>query len=105
MPDNPNTVGGDAARGVSDPPDPSREQLLDELRSLKVKMGELERQAKLGSREGEAQAKLAAIVESSDDAIVSKTLQGIIMTWNRGAERIFGYTADEVIGRAINIII
>jgi PAS domain S-box-containing protein len=59
----------------------------------------------LESTRGEAQARLAAIVESSDDAIVSKTLQGIIKTWNKGAERIFGWTADEVIGKPITIII
>jgi PAS domain S-box-containing protein len=52
-----------------------------------------------------AQARLAAIVESSDDAIVSKTLDGVIRTWNRGAERIFGWTAEEVIGKPITIII
>jgi PAS domain S-box-containing protein len=50
-------------------------------------------------------SRLAAIIESSDDAIVSKTLQGIILTWNRGAERIFGWKAHEVIGKAINILI
>lgn len=50
-------------------------------------------------------SRLAAIVESSDDAIVSKTLEGIIRTWNKGAERIFGWKADEVIGKAITIII
>lgn len=48
---------------------------------------------------------LASIVESSDDAIVSKSLDGIIANWNKGAERIFGYTSEEAIGQPITIVI
>src|SRR5262245_38199758 len=53
----------------------------------------------------DAIGQLAAIVECSDDAIVSKDLNGVIMTWNKGAEELFGYAAEEVIGKSIMIVI
>jgi PAS domain S-box-containing protein len=53
----------------------------------------------------ELRARLAAVVEHSDDAIITKTLDGIITTWNPGAQRIFGYAAEEVIGKPVTVLI
>ena len=59
-----------------------------------------------GLRRAEDDARLlASVVETSDDAIVTKNLDGIITSWNRGAQRIFGYTAEETIGKSITILI
>ena len=63
---------------------------------------ELERQV---ARAQQTESRLAAIVESSEDAVVSKNLDGTITTWNEGAELMFGYTAKEVIGQPITLII
>lgn len=60
----------------------------------------------VGEAEGPAtQDFLAAIVDSSDDAIFGKTLEGVILSWNRGAERMFGYSAAEVVGRPVSILV
>src|SRR3984893_8602603 len=68
------------------------QSLLDELPSLRLKADK-------------AIGWLAAIVDSSDDAIISKTLGGVITSWNAGAERIFGYTTEEAVGQHISLII
>jgi len=55
-------------------------------------------------RAEETKQRLATIVETSDDAIISKNLDGIIQTWNSGAQRIFGYSAEEVVGKPVTIL-
>jgi PAS domain S-box-containing protein len=77
----------------------------DSVRKLKRAIKQQKRQLVAERQAQQAYARLAAIVESSEDAILSKTLDGIITTWNRGAERLFGYSAAEAIGEPMRLIV
>jgi PAS domain S-box-containing protein len=85
----------------------SRTQLLGSDTVLEVNRDVTKhKEVEAALREKEPQSLfLGSIVECSDDAIISKNLHGIITSWNRGAERIFGYTAEEAIGQPITIVI
>ncbi|HTV42544.1 MAG TPA: CheR family methyltransferase [Candidatus Sulfotelmatobacter sp.] len=76
----------------------SNEEMATLNTELESRNGELERANAISGH-------FKAIVESSDDAIISKDLNGVIRTWNKGAEKIFGYTAEEAVGKPVTILI
>jgi PAS domain S-box-containing protein len=83
-----------AIRDISD-----RKRIAEELRRANE---ELHRRTT--EQLGEYRARLATIIDSSDDAIIAKDLNGIITSWNKGAERIYGYTPDEIVGKHISVL-
>ncbi|MFB3915093.1 MAG: nitrogen regulation protein NR(II) [Terriglobales bacterium] len=93
-------AGGEAAVSAA-----ADQDQAEQIRALQQKIALLEADLAEHKHPDQATTMLAAIVESCDDAIVSKDLSGIVTSWNAGAERIFGYTAEEMIGRPITTVI
>jgi PAS domain S-box-containing protein len=83
-----------AIRDLSD-----RKRIAEELRRANEELHH-----RTAEQLGEFRSRLASIVDSSEDAILSKDLTGIVMSWNRGAERMYGYPAEEVVGKHISIL-
>ena len=83
----------------------ARDRADQNARLADERLAELQRDSEVRNRQQKLSAILTAIVESSDDAIISKNLDGVIQSWNKGAEQIFGFTSDEAVGKEITFII
>ncbi|MGA7514337.1 MAG: PAS domain S-box protein, partial [Candidatus Sulfotelmatobacter sp.] len=84
-----------AIRDISD-----RKRIAEELRRVNEELHQ-----RTAEQLGEYRARLASIIDSSEDAILSKGLDGTITSWNRGAERIYGYAPEEIVGKHISLLI
>lgn len=83
----------------------TKSQLIKELADLRKHALKIEERCKEWLQTDETRTMLASIVENSDDGIIGKTLDGIITSWNKGAEKIYGYSANELIGKNISILV
>ena len=104
---SPASAAGDApfARPAESSGSTLVEAQQETIAQLQRKVAELELRLAGNEEIQRSLADMAAIVENSDDAIIGKTLDGIIRSWNKGAQRLFGYTPAEAIGRSITIIV
>src|SRR5277367_3467547 len=80
-------------------------QNIPELEALRHRLQELEAREAMWLQTEDNATRLAAMVQSADDAIIGKTIKGIVQTWNPGAERLYGYTSEDMVDRDMTILL